>query len=132
MEVDRQRTANRKERSAMLIKGSQLTSSQRQQVLAAFVHRWTHENAKQTYGGDCPACRQATRDGQITTGVKNPGLMERPLQVWTRAEWHAYHMPLTTDAEWINAHSFHFTADGSRLMANRHHAEPVWMAEATA
>jgi hypothetical protein len=47
----------------MLVKGSELTPEQRSQVLAAFVHRHTHENARQTYGGRCPACEQVGRKG---------------------------------------------------------------------
>lgn len=29
-----------------LVTGNHLTTAQRRQVLAAFVHRWTHENAR--------------------------------------------------------------------------------------
>jgi hypothetical protein len=113
----------------MLIAGDKLNSSQRQQVLNAFVHRWTHENAKQSYGGQCPACAQATRGGQIITGVNNPGINESPLKAWTKKEWHAHHAPLTTDELWVKAHAFHFVADGSRLMENRKHAEPAYVVE---
>ena len=38
-------------------------------------------------------------------------------------------IPLISDAQWLKEHAFHFTKDGSRLMANRHHAEPVSMAD---
>lgn len=34
-----------------------------------------------------------------------------------------------TDSEWIAEHAFHFVKDGSRLMFNRHYAEPAFMAE---
>lgn len=33
------------------------------------------------------------------------------------------------DSAWLEAHSFHFLKDGSRLMSNRRHCEPAWMAE---
>ncbi len=112
-----------------IIHGSRLNEAQRKQVLAAFVHRHTIENAKQTYGGKCVLCEQSTRGGHIVTGVSNPGAMEAPLKVWTRAEWHAYHVPAVTDAEWLTAHAFHFVKDGSRLMERRH-AEPAFMANA--
>ena len=38
-------------------------------------------------------------------------------------------IPLKTDAAWLAEHAFHFTKDGSRLMHNRPHAEPEYMAE---
>lgn len=112
----------------MLIRGDKLTAVQRAEVLRAYVHRWTHENAKQTYNGQCPGCMQSTRNGLIITGKKKPGPNEMRLKVWTRAEWHAYHVPLITDDEWLVGHAFHFTADGSRLTANRH-AEPAYLAD---
>ena len=34
-----------------------------------------------------------------------------------------------TDEQWIKDHAFHFIKDGSRLMANRNHCEPVYMAD---
>ncbi len=38
-------------------------------------------------------------------------------------------IPLQTDHDWINNHAFHFVKDGSRLMYNRHHCEPEFMAD---
>ena len=38
-------------------------------------------------------------------------------------------VPLVSDDEWIAAHAFHFTTDGSRLMRNRQHAEPSFLAD---
>ncbi len=112
----------------MLIRGDKLNATQRAEVLRAYIHRWTHENAKQTYNGECPGCMQSTRNGQIVTGVKKPGICQTPLKVWTREEWHAYHVPLTTDNEWLKRHAFHFTKDGSRLSEKHHHAEPAYLA----
>ena len=37
--------------------------------------------------------------------------------------------PKISDQQWINEHAFHFLKDGSRLMANRHYAEPHYMAD---
>jgi hypothetical protein len=33
-----------------------------------------------------------------------------------------------SDRDWIDSHAFHFVKDGSRLMFNRHHAEPHYLA----
>ena len=38
-------------------------------------------------------------------------------------------LPRQTDNEWLQEHAFHFVKDGSRLMANRHHAEPAFLAD---
>ncbi len=38
-------------------------------------------------------------------------------------------IPLQTDQEWLAEHAFHFTRDGRCMMANRHRAEPVYMAD---
>jgi len=38
-------------------------------------------------------------------------------------------IPLVSDAQWLKEHAFHFVRDGSRLMANRHYAEPAFMTE---
>ncbi len=35
---------------------------------------------------------------------------------------------LQSDEEWLREHAFHFVNDGSRLMANRRHAEPAYLA----
>ena len=96
----------------MLLRGDKLSHTQRKQVLSAFVHRWTHENAKQSYGGKCPGCAQHT-GSEAVNGIP----------------WHDYHAPLVSDEEWIKAHAFHFTKDGSRLMANKNFAEPAYLAD---
>jgi hypothetical protein len=101
----------------MLIRGDRLDYGQRQIVLAAFLMRWTHENAMRTYGGSCPACVQSGGNRR----VGNPN-------VEGAATWHEYHRPLTTDDEWLRTHAFHFTKDGRRLMANKRFAEPAYMA----
>lgn len=88
----------------MLITGSKLNPRQRSQVLFAFVHRWTHENSRQSYGGRCPACVQSGLD-------------------------HAYHAPIISDEQWLNEHAFHFVKDGSRLSARHSACEPAYFAE---
>lgn len=79
----------------MLIRGDHLNQRQKQQVLGAFVHRWTTGNThrESVYKGRKPR------------------------------------IPLISDSQWLKEHAFHFTKDGSRLMANRHYAEPAFMAE---
>lgn len=41
---------------------------------------------------------------------------------------HVPTMEPVSDEQWLADHAFHFIKDGSRLMANRHHAEPAYMA----
>jgi len=96
----------------MLINGKNLTPKQRSLVLAAFVRRWTVENAEQSFGGRCPACVQQKACG---------GAMEV-----NGKPFHEHHLALTTDEAWINTHAFYFLNDGSRLMENRDHAEPAY------
>lgn len=82
--------------------------------------RWTHENAKQTYRGQCPACAQAGRNGwPYICGQALPG---GPYS-YTEAQWHAYHAPLVPDAEWLAYHGFHVTRKGE-LDDRYSHAEP--------
>lgn len=107
----------------MLIKGIDLTPQQRAHVLAAFVHRWTHENARQTYGGKCPACEQSRGTCRGVPLMKVGPTQD--LRPYTREEWHAYHKPLISDAEWLAGYAFHFTNDGSRLHGRRRFAEYV-------
>jgi hypothetical protein len=109
---------------AKMVRGDRLPLRLRQQVLAMYTHRWTVENADRTYGGKCPGCEQATRGGRIVTGVENPGPAERPLKEWTRDEWHAYHAPLVTDAEWLRKYKFGVTK-GGELDQRQQYAEPV-------
>jgi hypothetical protein len=107
----------------MLLKGIDLTDRQRAQVLATYVQRWTHENARQTYGGRCPGCVQSGPFPGVLRGQPSDG------RVWTEAEWHAYHVPLMSDAAWVAAHAFEFLKDGSRLSTRAHHARPAYRTE---
>lgn len=103
----------------MLIAGRDLTEPQRRQVLAAFVHRWTNENAAQTYGRRCPACVQRYQcEPEAATEVNG-------------VPWHDYHAPLTSDSNWLLAHAFHFTKAGD-MDPRIHQCEPQYMAGETA
>lgn len=102
-----------------LIRGDYLPPELKRQVLAAFVHRWTHENAQQTYGGRCPACVQQQ---QCVGRQKVQG------KEWREADWHAYHKPLVSDAEWLRSHVFHVTNRGT-LSARHKWAEPYYARE---
>ena len=107
----------------MLVRGDHMGTKLQRDVLARYVHRWTVENAQQSYGGKCPGCEQSRQTGPngepvVLTGV--PG----KYRVWTLAEWHAHHAPLVTDAEWLRAYAFHVTKQGE-LDGRRHHAEPA-------
>lgn len=106
-----------------LIRGDQLNGDQRRQVLAAYVHRWTHENARQTYRGLCPACEQAFRGGALYTCGE--ALRDGPV-TYTSEQWHAYHKPLQTDEQFLAEHAFKFTNDGVRLTGR--YAEPSFLA----
>ncbi len=104
-----------------IIRGDQLSPQLRAEVLRRFVHRWTHENARQTYGGKCPGCAQA---GNLPRHTAPKGKLGRR---YTLAEWHAHHTPLVSDAQWMSEHSFHVTAEG-KLSERHHYAEPAYMA----
>jgi hypothetical protein len=93
-----------------LVRGDRLTASVRKAVLASFVHRWTHENAHQSYGGRCPACVQHRQCG----GNSEPR--------------HDYHVPLVTDEEWLRDHAFYVTTRGT-LSAHHNHCEPAFLAD---
>lgn len=107
---------------SMCMRGDHLGPALRAEVLRRYVHRGTHENARQTYGGKCPKCAQATdpRTGLIITGDGRKG--RPPLKRWTVAEWHKYHVPLISDAEWLKQHGFYVTKAGV-LDARRKRAE---------
>jgi hypothetical protein len=106
-----------------LIQGSALNDQQRQQVLARFVHRWTHENAKQSYGGRCPACEQVAPFPYVC----GKALPDGP-KVYTRQQWHAYHKPLTSDAQWLADHAFYVNVNGE-LSEKHSHCELAYMVD---
>jgi thiamine monophosphate kinase len=106
----------------MLIKGSDLTDFQRDQVLAAYVHRHTVENATRR-GLDCVMCANSGGDHEIVIPAGQQAAGE------VRKRWHDHHVTVQTDQQWLADHAFYFVANGSRLQHNRH-AEPSYMAEA--
>ena len=93
--------------------GNKLTVAQRQQVLAAFVHRWTFENARQSYKGQCPGRVQQRQCGGAMVVQGTP--------------LHLYHRPLVSDEQWLAEHAFYVTKDG-RLAARPSRCEPVLLA----
>jgi len=103
-----------KEIAMTLIVGSKLTPRQREEVLRCFVHRWTHENARQTYGGQCPGCAQRSGSGTVIVDGRE-------------VAWHDYHRPLQTDDEWLREHAFHVTKAG-RLDRRHDHCVPSYLA----
>jgi hypothetical protein len=97
----------------MLIRGDRLNARQREQVLAAFVYRWTTEN---------PQRMAAYRKCHLCD-------IRKPYVNATSASGHTHPtIPLISDQQWLDEHSFHFIADGSRLSARHKWAEPACMA----
>lgn len=106
----RNQPANLNQIMSNTLYGNQLSATERSKALGRFVYRWTHENAQQTYGGKCPACEQSSRrygNGSMT-----------------RTQWHAYHAPLISDAEWLESTAFTVTKTGEldeRVASCFHH-----------
>jgi hypothetical protein len=80
----------------VLIEGNKLTWSQRKQVLANFIYRWTVDNVNRV------------RAWKVS--VPDP-------KSWPR-------IPLISDEEWLGRYSFHFTATG-QLSRRKTYAEPI-------
>jgi hypothetical protein len=96
-----------------IVRGDKLHPDARKEALSRYVHRWTHENSKQNYGGKCPACVQGA-----SHAAKN-GMSQE--------QWHNHHDPMTSDHEWMKSHAFHVKKNG--MLSNKHHnAEPHYMA----
>lgn len=94
----------------MWIKGSELTPSQRKDVLNAFPYRWTYENSQRTQAyKPCPLCdiRDPYVNPQSSEGHNHPTI------------------PLIHDDEWLSQYAFHFVKDGSRMANNTHFCKPV-------
>lgn len=94
-----------------IVRGDKLTADARADVLRQYVHRWTHENSRQTYAGKCPACAQ--HRGPATVNGK---------------PWHEHHAPIVTDAQWLRDHAFTVRQDG-QLDRRTHHAHPACLAD---
>jgi len=100
----------------MILKGSVLNDWQRRQVLDAFMYRPTHEAGRRWYGGRCPMC--ATNPHPYKPG-RNYTEAGRKGAAMSQEEWHAYHIPIISDTEWLAKHAFKFTKDG-RLAVRGH------------
>jgi hypothetical protein len=105
----------------VLIKGIDLNSRQRAEVLRAFPHRHTVENARRR-GVACVMCTDSGGNREIVIPAGQQAAHE------IRKRWHDHHVRVQTDQQWLIDRAFHFLANGSRLM-HRRHAEPVYMAE---
>ena len=97
-----------------LVRGDRLTPRQRAEVLAAFIYRWTKDNAQRVQAwGRCSKC-----------DVCNPYVNLKS------AEGHSHPtVPLVSDAEWLRQHAFYVTANGDLSQRHRH-CEPALMVEA--
>ena len=94
-----------------LVKGEDLTLSQRREVLAAFIFRWTSDNPHRLRVYRCPHCDLVNLDfGKVGCRQYHPTIL------------------LQTDEEWIREHAFYVNARGC-LAANKNHCEPAFMAE---
>jgi len=95
----------------MLIRGADLTTQQRQQVLSAFIYRWTRDNPQRTRVYRCALCdiHQPYVNTQSSAGHTHPTI------------------PLITDTQWLARYAFDFIASGERLSARQRHAVPVAM-----
>lgn len=109
-----------------LTRGDQLPSHLQHEVLARYIHRWTHENAQRSYNGQCPACRQAGFPA-AKVYIAGQALPDGPTY-YTQAQWHVYHRPMVSDQDWLKQHAFYITKAG-RLDARRTHAEPACLVE---
>lgn len=101
---------------AKLVKGEKLNAEQRQNVLAAYVHRWTKENPHRlAVYGSCALCdiRNPYENAVTANGHTHPTI------------------PLITDAEWLTEHAFYINKDG-RLSDRPGHCEPAYMADTEA
>lgn len=93
-----------------LIAGTQLDSRQRQQVLAAFIYRWTSGNTRRTHVWKCTLC-------DIKTPYENS----------TTANGHTHPtIPLQTDEQWISAHAFYVNKNG-QWSKKPDYCEPISM-----
>jgi hypothetical protein len=97
-----------------LVRGDRLTTKQRREALAAFIYRWTKDNAQRVRAwGGCSKC-----------DVRSPYVNPRS------AEGHSHPtIPLVSDDEWLRQHAFYVTANGDLSQRHRH-CEPALTIEA--
>jgi hypothetical protein len=92
-----------------LVRGDRLTPRQRVEVLAAFIYRWTRENAQRVQAwGECSKCD-----------------VRRPYVNLKSSDGHSHPaIPLVSDNDWLGQHAFYVTEDGD--LSKRHrHCEPT-------
>lgn len=92
-----------------LVNGKDLNLKQRQQVLNAFVYRWTTGNSKRTSVYKCELCdiRTPYENSRTANGHTHPTI------------------PLLSDSEWLSDHNFYINKDGS-LSDKPARCEPVY------
>lgn len=94
-----------------LIRGDRLSPELRQQVLNAFIYRWTRDNPRRVeVYGNCPACDIRCPHVGKADGHNHPTI------------------EMVTDEEWLCEHAFYVTGDGF-LSAKHKHCEPAYLAE---
>lgn len=90
-----------------LIKGDKLSIIQVKHVKAAYIYRWTHENAMRCRAYSCKLCN-----------------IEKPYVNDKSANGHTHPtIPLQTDEQWLAEHAFYVNKDGS-FDRRRTHAQP--------
>jgi hypothetical protein len=102
----------KKKKTAKLVAGTELTPEMRKQVQDAFIYRWTLDNPRRADVYHCDKCDVANQpyvNEQSAEGHQHPTI------------------PMISDDQWIQEHSFYFTNDG-RLQARRH-AQPAYLAQ---
>jgi hypothetical protein len=104
-----------------MVRGSNLTPSQRTEVLQAFIYRWTRDNRRRAeVYGRCPVCG-------VLGGEPEPTL-QRPDRLGCRQ--HHPVISLQSDAEWLASYRFPITKAGN--LAMRRHIEPYYAERAHA
>ena len=95
-----------------LVRGSNLTESQKSYIFNAYIYRWTHENSMRIRVYHCNLCdiRKPYINTESANGHSHPTI------------------PLQTDTEWLADRAFYINKDGS-VSARYRHAEPYYLAD---
>ena len=95
-----------------LVRGSNLNSTQRNEILSAYIYRWTHENTMRTRVYRCNLCN-----------------IHKPYVNTESANGHTHPtIPLQSDSEWLAEHAFYINKNGS-VSARHRHAEPYYLTD---
>ena len=95
-----------------LVRGSNLNSTQRNEILSAYIYRWTHENTMRTRVYRCNLCN-----------------IHKPYVNTESANGHTHPtIPLQSDSEWLAEHAFYINKNGS-VSARHRRAEPYYLAD---